>query len=311
MVFSHFAIALFFPIPVCWGMNTTGCNEGHCWDMNKSLSVNIDCRKMVLLLSSTADIGYGVIVAGAAAAAEVPVHSRRAASEPTRSADDIGRRPEVSAGVGPTVNMYSGKARKPHFAGITAHDGGSRVLNPSFRGQPHVIPPVFKGGNDFQTFRHDFLLNANMLDISDHFVGQRVRTVPVRDPLKQKAVPLREVFLREEIRDRLSVKNTKTGSVNDSCSSSSSSDSSNSKDNSTSRRNSDSNASHTSNGSSSTSGSVSNGDTPALTGTEARRLPHFGQAPRTTERTHEVPITGLGFELVLYRCSAGVCKKGG
>ena len=243
-------------------------NEGHCWNMNKSLSVNIDCRKMVLLLSSTADIGYGVTVVGAAAAAEVPVHSRRAASEPTRSADDIGRRPEVSAGVGPTVNMYSGKARKPHFAGITAHDGGSRVLNPSFHGQPYVIPLVFKGGKDFQTFKHDFLLNANMLDISDHLVGQMVRAVPVGDPRKQKAVPLREVFLREEMRDRLSFKNTKTGSVNNS---------SNSKDDSTSRRSSDSNASHTSNVSSSTSGSVSNGDTPALTGTEARRLPHFGK----------------------------------
>ena len=40
-----------------------------------------------------------------------------------------------------------------------------------------------------------------MLDIiSDHFVGQRVRTVPVGDPLKQKAVLLRESFSTEEIR---------------------------------------------------------------------------------------------------------------
>ena len=54
-------------------------------------------------------------------------------------------------------------------------------------------------------------------------------------------------------------------------------DSSNSKDNSASRRGSDSNTSHTSNGSNSTSVSVSNGDIPALTGTEARCLQHFGK----------------------------------
>ena len=67
------------------------------------------------------------------------------------------------------------------------------------------------------------------------------------------------------------------GSVNDSSNSSSSSDSSNSKYDSTSRRGSDSNASPTSNGSSSTSGSVNSGDIPALTGTEARHLQHFGK----------------------------------
>ena len=39
-----------------------------------------------------------------------------------------------------------------------------------------------------------------MLDISDHFVGQRVREVPVGDPLKQKAVLLRESFSPEEKR---------------------------------------------------------------------------------------------------------------
>ena len=49
---------------------------------------------------------------------EVPVHSRRAASEPTRPADDIGRRPEVPAGVGPTINMYSGETRESHLVGI-------------------------------------------------------------------------------------------------------------------------------------------------------------------------------------------------
>ena len=43
-------------------------------------------------------------------------------------------------------------------------------------------------------FKHDFLVKANMLDFSDHFVGQRVRAVPVGDPLKQKAALLREGF---------------------------------------------------------------------------------------------------------------------
>ena len=65
---------------------------------------------------------------------KVPVHSRRAALEPTRPADDIDRRPEVPAGVGQTVNMYSGEARESQLAGIATNDGGSGVLHPSFRG---------------------------------------------------------------------------------------------------------------------------------------------------------------------------------
>ena len=140
--------------------------------------------------SPTADTAYGASVIGASAAAEVPVHSRRTASEPTKPADDIGRRPEAPAGVGPTVNVYSGEARESHLTGIAAHDGNSGVLSPSFHGQPRVIPPALKGGKGFQTFEHGFLLNANMLEISNHFVGQRVRAVPVEDPLKQKAVRL-------------------------------------------------------------------------------------------------------------------------
>ena len=61
--------------------------------------------------SPTADTGYGAPAIGAATAAEVPVNSRRTASEPTRPVDDIGRRPEAPAGVGPTANAYSGEAR--------------------------------------------------------------------------------------------------------------------------------------------------------------------------------------------------------
>ena len=56
-----------------------------------------------------------------------------------------------------------------------------------------------KGG--FQTFKHEFLLKANMLGIFGHFVGQGTRAVvTVGDPLKQKAVLLREGFSSEEIR---------------------------------------------------------------------------------------------------------------
>ena len=150
--------------------------------------------------SPTADTGYGVTAVGAAAAAEVPVHSRRTASEPTIPADDICRRPEAPTGVGSTVNMYSGEARESYLAGIAAHDGGRGVLNPSFHGQPRVIPRMLKGGKGFQMFKHNFLLKENMLDISDHSVGQRLRAVPVGHPLKQKAVLLREGFSPEEIR---------------------------------------------------------------------------------------------------------------
>ena len=118
-------------------------------------------------VSPTPDTGYGVTVVGAAAGAEISVHSRRAALERRRPADDIGRRSDVPASVGPTVNMYSGEARESHLAGIVAHDGDSGVLNPSFHGQPHVILPVLKGGKGFQKFKHDFLLKANML----HFLA--------------------------------------------------------------------------------------------------------------------------------------------
>ena len=39
-----------------------------------------------------------------------------------------------------------------------------------------------------------------MLDITDHFVGQGMQMIPVGDPIKQKAVVLREGFSNEEIR---------------------------------------------------------------------------------------------------------------
>ena len=52
----------------------------------------------------------------------------------------------------------------------------------------------------FKKIKHEFLLEANMLDISGHFVGQGTRVVPVGDPLKQKAALLRKGFSSEEIR---------------------------------------------------------------------------------------------------------------
>ena len=44
------------------------------------------------------------------------------------------------------------------------------------------------------------LLKTNMLDITEHFVGQGMRAIPVGDPLKQKAVLLDEGFSSEEIK---------------------------------------------------------------------------------------------------------------
>ena len=72
--------------------------------------------------------------------------------------------------------------------------------------------------------------------------------------------------------------------VDDNSNSSSSSDSSNSKYDSTSRRGSDSNASHTRNGSNNTSDSISNGDIPALAGTEASCLQYSGKPPELQSR---------------------------
>ena len=79
--------------------------------------------------SPTADTSYGVRAVGVAEAAKVPVHSRRAASEPTRPADDIGRRPEVPAGVGPTVNMSCTAAKlESHISQVEPHTMGVVVF---------------------------------------------------------------------------------------------------------------------------------------------------------------------------------------
>ena len=149
----------------------------------------------------TADTGYGATTVGATAAAEVPVHSR-AASEPGRAADDTSRRPVLPAGVGPMIDVQRGEARVPYLTGIATHDEGGGFLSTDFKSLPaRVIPPVVKaeeGG--FQKFNHELLLKTNMLDISDHFVGQGMQMVPVGDPLKQNAVLLREGFSSEEIR---------------------------------------------------------------------------------------------------------------
>ena len=100
------------------------------------------------------------------------------------------------------IDVRSGEARDPYLAGITAYDQGRDVLRAEFKSLPtQVLPPVLKaekGG--FQKFKHEFFLKTNMLDITDHFVGQGMRAVPVGDPLKQKAVLLQEGFSNEEIK---------------------------------------------------------------------------------------------------------------
>ena len=131
----------------------------------------------------------------ATAARNFPVH-HRAASEPADT------RPRLPTGVGPMIDVRSGEARDPYLAGITAYDQGRDVLRAEFKSLPtRVVPPVLKAEKgDFQKFKHEFFLKINMLDITDHFVGQGMRAVPVGDPLKQKAVLLQEGFSNEEIK---------------------------------------------------------------------------------------------------------------
>ena len=131
----------------------------------------------------------------ATAARNFPVH-HRAASEPADT------RPGLPTGVGPMIDVRSGEARDPYLAGITAYDQGRDVLRAEFKSLPtRVVAPVLKAEKgSFQKFKHEFFLKTNMLDITDHFVGQGMRAVPVGDPLKQKAVMLQEGFSNEEIK---------------------------------------------------------------------------------------------------------------
>ena len=133
----------------------------------------------------------------------MPNHSSRA-PDASRQADDTGRRPKVPTGVDPMVSVQRGEIKDSFLAGITAHDGGG-ILSSRFHRQPRVVPPVLKGEKGkkggFQTFKHEFLLKANMLDVSGHFIGQKTRVVPVGDPLKQKEVLLRDSFSSEEIKE--------------------------------------------------------------------------------------------------------------
>ena len=69
-----------------------------------------------------------------AAGGRVPNHSSRA-SDGSRPADDLGRRPEVPAGVGPIIYMQRGEAKYFFLAGIAAHDGDG-ILSSGFQRQP-------------------------------------------------------------------------------------------------------------------------------------------------------------------------------
>ena len=61
--------------------------------------------------------------------------------------------------------------------------------------------------------------------------------------------------------------------------------------------------------SSDTSNSNDSGDLPAICGEIFAGLGGFWRAPRTAKLTHEVPFAGLGHELVLRGCLAGVCRE--
>ena len=109
--------------------------------------------------------------AATAAGGRVSNPSSRA-SDRSSTADDTGRRPEVPAGVGPMINMERSETRYLFLAGIAAHDGGG-ILSSGFQRQPRVVPPVLKGEKGrFQKNKHEFLLKANMLEISGHFASQ-------------------------------------------------------------------------------------------------------------------------------------------
>ena len=103
---------------------------------------------------------------GTAEGGEISCHGSRA-SDGSRPADSTGRRPEVPAGVSP-INMQRGEARYSFLPGA-AHDRDG-VLGFGFQRHSRVVRPVLKG--EFQKFKHEFLLKANMLDISGHSVGQ-------------------------------------------------------------------------------------------------------------------------------------------
>ncbi|CAM9093651.1 unnamed protein product, partial [Pylaiella littoralis] len=121
-------------------------------------------------------------------------------SQESQPAEDSGRRPAVPAGVGPITNTVErrGEAGDSYPTGIAAafesrssHDKQHRVNPPVLRAE--------KGG--FPLFKHEFLLKANHLDISQHFVGEGTRAVPVGDPAKRKDDLLREGFTAGEIRE--------------------------------------------------------------------------------------------------------------
>ena len=116
---------------------------------------------------------------------------RSRALDGSRPPDDTSQRSEVPVSVGPMINMQRGKA---------AHNGDG-VLSSSFQRHPRVVPPVLKREKmRISKIKNEFLLKANMLGISGHFVGEGTSMVLVGDPLKQKTVLLREGFSREEIK---------------------------------------------------------------------------------------------------------------
>ena len=111
------------------------------------------------------------------------------------------------------INMQRGEASHSFLAGISAHNGDG-VLSSGFQRHSRLVPPVLKGERgELQNFSHEFLLKANTLDISGQFVGQGTRVVPVGDPLKQRAVLLREGFSSGEIKGAYQAWNVMDGAL--------------------------------------------------------------------------------------------------
>lgn len=124
------------------------------------------------------------------------------------------RRPEVPAGVGPVYGLQgasdvdrslglAGNAAGVFGLGDAQFSGGNLGGGQLFRQQPQygsrINPSVFKGTKDILLqFRVEFLQATKHLDLSDQFVGQRVRAVPVGDSLKSKSALMEERYSQLE-----------------------------------------------------------------------------------------------------------------
>ena len=126
--------------------------------------------------------------------------------------DEAGRVLREEGATGTRVDTTTSTRDSFHADIKAAHDDGG-VLSSGSEITPCCSACDEGRESRVPKFKHEFLLKANMLDISGHFVGQGIRVVPVGDPLKQKAVLLRESFSSEEIRGAYQAWNLSDGAL--------------------------------------------------------------------------------------------------